>query len=191
MYCENCGSKIEERSKFCQNCGSEINFSYKETISLDQKKQLSINSRDIFYSKEWIRKQFFAIVSIPYFDVIADKQNLTLIRLPSYSGKTLGLIIGLIVLNIAGAVIGLLIGDNYDTKKRNQYRLAWIDENKNIISHEYEKDVYIKIPLKQIRTAVVFKANKLYVEFENKRLVLYKNEFEVEQLKKFISDHVL
>jgi hypothetical protein len=191
MYCENCGTKIADGAEFCQDCGRKINASSATHISVDKETPVSIKNGDVFYSEEWRRKKVFAIASMPYFDVIADKQNLSLIRLPSYSGQTWGLILGLIVLNLVGAIIGSVMGGNSDTKKRKWYRSAWIDENKNIISREYERDIYIKIPLAQVKTAVVFKVNKIEVEFDNKKLTLQKNKVEVERLTKFINDHVL
>ena len=35
MFCENCGSKIDENSKFCPTCGSEIDIDETNGISTD------------------------------------------------------------------------------------------------------------------------------------------------------------
>lgn len=83
------------------------------------------------------------------------------------------------------------MGGNSDTKKRNWYRSAWVDANNNITSREYDRDVYIKIPLLQVKTAVIFKPSKFEVEYEGKKLVLQKSKVEVDRLTKFINDHVL
>ncbi len=190
MFCENCGSEIDQGAEFCQNCGRKVGAS----SSTKQSKidtPLDVQARDVFYSKEWRRKKVFAVVSMPYFDVLADKQYLSLIRMPSYKGQTWGLIIGLVILNIIGAIIGAILGGNSDTKKRNWYRSAWVDSNNNITSREYDRDIYIKIPIEQVKTVVVFKPNKFEVEFDGKKLVLQKSEVEVELLTNFINKHVL
>lgn len=191
MFCENCGTKIENNAEFCQNCGRKVGASSHSTNDPKVDTPVAIQAGDVFYSKEWKRKKIFAVASMPYFDVLADKQYLSLIRMPSYSGQTWGLILGLIVLNILGAIIGSVMGGNSDTKKRNWYRSAWVDANNNIISREYDRDVYIKIPLTQVKNAVVFKPSKFEVEYEGKKLVLQKSKVEVDRLTKFINDHVL
>lgn len=191
MFCENCGTKIEDKAEFCQNCGRKVGASSPSTNDQKVDTPVAIQAGDVFYSKEWKRKKIFAVASMPYFDVLADKQYLSLIRMPSYSGQTWGLILGLIVLNILGAIIGSVMGGNSDTKKRNWYRSAWVDANNNIISREYDRDVYIKIPLAQMKNAVVFKPSKFEVEYEGKKLVLQKSKVEVDRLTKFINDHVL
>lgn len=191
MFCENCGTKIDQGAEFCQNCGRKVGASSPSKNDPKVDTPVAIQAGDIFYSKEWKRKKIFAVASMPYFDVLADKQYLSLIRMPSYSGQTWGLILGLIVLNILGAIIGSVMGGNSDTKKRNWYRSAWVDANNNIISREYDRDVYIKIPLAQVKTAVVFKPSKFEVEYEGKKLVLQKSKVEVDRLTKFINDHVL
>jgi hypothetical protein len=191
MFCENCGTKIEDKAEFCQNCGRKIGASSPSKNDTKVETPVAIQSGDIFYSKEWKRKKIFAVASMPYFDVLADKQYLSLIRMPSYSGQTWGLILGLIILNILGAIIGSIMGGNSDTKKRNWYRSAWVDSNNNITSREYDRDVYIKIPLVQVKTAVIFKPNKFEVEYDGKKLVLQKSKVEVERLTNFINQHVL
>lgn len=80
MYCENCGTKIADGAEFCQDCGRKINASSTTHISVDKETPISIKNGDVFYSEEWRRKKVFAIASMPYFDVIADKQNLSLIK---------------------------------------------------------------------------------------------------------------
>ncbi len=191
MYCENCGTKIEEKAEFCQNCGRKVGVSSAAHNPPKNETPVTIQAGDIFYSEEWRRKKVFALASMPYFDVVADNQYLSLIRLPSYSGQTWGLILGLILLNILGAIIGSVWGSSIDTKKRKWYRSAWIDENKNVISREYEHDVYIRIPLGKVTTAVTFKPNKFDVDYEGKKLTLQKSKLEVEKLTKFINEHVL
>lgn len=191
MFCENCGTKIDQGAEFCQNCGRKVDASSPTTNDSRVDTPVAVQAGDIFYSKEWKRKKIFAVASMPYFDVLADKQYLSLIRMPSYSGQTWGLILGLIILNILGAIIGSIMGGNSDTKKRNWYRSAWVDSNNNITSREYDRDVYIKIPLVQVKTAVIFKPNKFEVEYDGKKLVLQKSKVEVERLTNFINQHVL
>lgn len=191
MFCEHCGTQNKKDSEFCQNCGRKVVASSPSTNDSKVDTPVAVQAGDIFYSKEWKRKKIFAVASMPYFDVLADKQYLSLIRMPSYSGQTWGLILGLIILNILGAIIGSIMGGNSDTKKRNWYRSAWVDSNNNITSREYDRDVYIKIPLSQVKTAVIFKPSKFEVEYEGKKLVLQKSKVEVDRLTKFINDHVL
>jgi hypothetical protein len=123
MFCEHCGTKLEDGAQFCQNCGNKI----ADTSTAPQKGKApektthataSISAAE-FYSEDWRRKKVFAIASLPYYDVMVDKKNLYLIQMPKYGGQTLGLILGLILLNILGAIIGSSMGSSSDTKKES------------------------------------------------------------------------
>ncbi len=141
MFCEHCGVKKEEGAIFCQSCGKKTEISTEKAKHkvVDQKTEPVISklSDNIFYSKEWDQKAVFVIASLPKVDVMVDDENLYIIKLPKYSGRATGLILGLIVLNIIGAVIGDSIGASSDRKKREWYRSAWIDSEGKITSLEY------------------------------------------------------
>ncbi len=118
MFCEHCGTKIEEGSQFCQNCGREVYSATNNIAPLGVSSPVVLDT-EIFYSKEWRRKNVFALSALPPFDVMVDGRYLYLIKLPKYSGSTIGFILGLLIGNIIGAYIGSSIGESGDTK--NEY----------------------------------------------------------------------
>ncbi len=171
MYCSNCGTKIEEGAQFCHNCGrkpdSTINTTSQQATSIPLVKGV-----DVFYSEEWLQKKVFAIASLPYFDVMVDKQYLYIIQMPKYGGATLGLIIGLVFFQIIGAFIGAYIGGSSDAKKRSSYRSTWINSERKLISRDYSKDVFMKVPLENLKGNIIFQKSRFAVSYEEKKIVL-------------------
>jgi len=191
-FCKNCGSKVLN-SDFCQNCGTKTNISSSTPSSFPTARISSEKTLvdEIFYSEDWRRKKIFAISSFPYFDVMLDKQYLYLIEMPKYSGATLGLILGLIVFNIIGAFIGSSLGSSSDTKKRKYYRSAWINLDYKLISNDFDKDIFIKIPLINLKGNIIFGKNKFTIIQGDKKIVLQKGQKEFSRFNEYIKKYVL
>lgn len=187
MFCENCGTKLEKDVQFCQNCGRKIG----EVSTVLKTPQSAPVGAAEFYGEDWRRKKIFAIASIPYFDVMVDKNSLYIIQMPKYSGATWGFILGLILLSIIGAFIGSSIGGSNDRKKRKWYRAAWINENHQLISNDYSHDIFLKIPLESLRGNLVFGKNKFTLTSGEKTIVLQKSQKEFELFKQSIEKYVL
>lgn len=198
MFCEHCGTKIEDGAEFCQNCGRKVGISLPtETAKTSAPEQMKTG--DIFYSKEWHQKGVFAISSTLRFDVLVDDQYLYLIKLPKYNNSTLGLFLGLIIGNIIGAYIGSSIGESSDEKKRQWYRSAWVNTDGKLISRDYEHDVFKKIPLNNLKGNIVFKKSRFTITIEEKKIILDRrvrsfrkpDRTEAERLNKYIEKYVL
>lgn len=173
MFCEKCGHKTEKGTKFCINCGNRISDeTLPRPLSTTHKEEGA--KMNIFYSPEWRRKNGFNVASVPCFDVLIDKDNFYLIKIKKYHSSTLGLFLGLLIGNILGAYIGASIGESSDKKKRQWYRSAWVDENNNVTSRNYEHDVFIKIPLNELKNSITFhhKKNKVKIKYNGKEIVL-------------------
>lgn len=177
MFCKKCGNKIGDSVSFCVKCGTKIN---------DQVNKVS--GRANFYSADWTRKKIFAIASLPYYDVMVDDNYIYLIKLPKYSGAATGLILGLILANILGAFIGSSIGSSSDTKKRKKYREGWIDSGQRIISQNFEKDVFLKIPINGVKKLLTLEKHRITYIMEGEKIVLQKNKQEVERLNNYLSN---
>jgi uncharacterized membrane protein YvbJ len=78
MFCENCGTKIENNAEFCQNCGRKVGASSPSTSDPKVDTPVAVQAGDVFYSKEWHQKGVFAIASTPRLDVLVDKEYLYL-----------------------------------------------------------------------------------------------------------------
>lgn len=175
MYCEHCGVKKEDGAIFCHSCGKKA-----ETVSDHTNVEDAVvtndspilDGKDIFYSKEWRLKNFFAISSLPKLDVLIENDTLYLIKLPNYSGSTTGGIIGFFVGSIIGAAIGASIGESSDRKKREWYRSAWIDSEGKLISREYTRDIYIETPLSVLKNNVSFNKSKVFLNINGKKITL-------------------
>ena len=184
MYCEKCGTKYENNSKFCPNCGNRIS---KEDSQLPPEPIKEVQ----FYSKDWRRRNVFAIASLPYYDLALDTNYLYLIKLPGYQFGSLGLIVGLILFNLLGAIIGFIIGNSSDKKRRNKYRSAWLNSEQKIISTDFKKDIFKKIPLDQVQNAILLEKKKITINYNGEKIVLSKNKEELERFNNYLNNHVL
>ncbi len=194
MFCEHCGTKIEDGAEFCQNCGNKTSASSSAQKSNSPTPPITpekIVTGDIFYSKEWDQKAVFVIASLPKVDIMIDDENLYIIKLPKYGGRATGLILGLIVLNIIGAAIGDSIGASSDRKKREWYRSAWIDSEGKITSREYLNNLVIKVPLTSLKGKIVFEKKKFIFTDGDKKLTLKKSTVDLDRFKTRIEKYVL
>lgn len=187
MFCENCGTKVEKDSQFCSGCGREIEIN--SITSPDSEKKFSKEIQ--FYGKDWHQSKFFSISSLPYFDVMIDNSSLYLIKAPTYNNAGWGLLLGFIFLSFIGAAIGIAIGSFIATKKRKSYRLAWLVDSK-LISQAYEKDVFLKIPLKNLRSTLILGRGKFELTYNNNNMIaLKKRGKEFVSFSKQIEKYVL
>ena len=186
MFCENCGKKIEKDAQFCQNCGCKVSNA---SVAPEITQVIPISVAE-FYGEDWQREKVFALASLPYFDVMVDKKNLYIIQMPKYGGQTLGLILGLILLNLIGAFIGSSMGSSRDSKKRKWYRSAWIKDGK-VISNEFANEVFLRIPLENLKQKIVVGKNRLKLTYGDKSISLKKGQNEIKQFVKVIEAYVL
>lgn len=190
MFCTNCGTKIENEADFCQNCGIKAE-------SLDKQRKTNITKEStlesaLFYGEDWMRTKYFAISSLPHFDILVTKDNFYLIKLIKTHGGTIGLILGLVLFNILGAIIGTIIGNSSDRNKRKNYRAAWVNSDQKIISNEYQNNIFLKIPKDNLRNAISFKKNKIVIIVNrDETITLKKNKVEYGKFNKFIESYVL
>lgn len=187
MFCSGCGKKIEGGDKFCQSCGQKVDI-VKTTMKPSQSQKTI--ATDVFYSEDWQRTGVITFASFSYFDVMADKENLYLIALPKYYGATIGFLIG-IFFKLVGALIGYYIGARIDKGKRQKYRKTWLNSNQEIVSRNYEKDIFLKFPLSGIKNNIVLKKNKFVLTNDAKKITLRKNRKEGERFNNFIRNYVL
>ena len=111
--------------------------------------------------------------------------------MPKHSGATWGLILGLIILNLIGALIGSSIGGSSDRKKRKWYRSAWVNDDHKIISDDYAHDIFLKVPLENLKNNLILVKNKFILTFGEKKIVLQKGKKEFELFKQSIEKYVL
>ncbi len=195
MFCEHCGAKKEDGAIFCQSCGKKTEGAVEKVkhkvVAPPTEPTASDLNDNIFYSKEWDQKAVFVIASLPKVDVMVDDENLYIIKLPKYSGRATGLILGLIVLNIIGAAIGDSIGASSDRKKREWYRSAWIDSEGKITSLEYLNNLVIKVPLTSLKGKIVFEKKKFVFTDGDRKFTLKKSTVELDRFKEKIKTYVL
>ncbi len=172
MFCENCGTKIDQGAEFCQNCGRKVGTSSPSKNDPKVETPVAIQAGDIFYSEDWRRKNGMAIAALPYYDVMVDKEYLYIITMPKYSGATTGFILGLIILNLLGALIGSSMGSSSDMKKRKWYRSAWVNSDRQLTSREYVNDIFLKISLKDLKNHIVIAKKKFTITLEDKKITL-------------------
>ncbi len=180
MFCKTCGNEIKSSSSFCGKCGTKI----------DKHTNNNLN-QVIFYSEDWTRKKVFAVASLPYFDVMVDDNFVYFIELPKYSSATTGLIVGLLLFNILGAFFGNMIGSSSDAKKRRIYRETWINPGQQIISGDFRKNTYLKIPINKVKETLSLEKHRITFLEGNEKVVLQKNKKEVERLNNYLNNYVL
>lgn len=189
MFCGDCGSKIEKGASFCQSCGQEV-IDLKAT-SVNPVNKENIDLGDVFYSKEWHQKNYFILSSLPTIDILVDDNSLYLIKLPRYHGNTIGVIIGFVLLNLIGALVGSSLGSSSDNKKREWYRSAWVDSSGKVTSREFLNNLYKKVPLNELRGKMTFSKKKFILRLVDEKIILGRGEVELDKLKKKISNYVL
>lgn len=195
MFCEHCGVKKEEGAIFCQGCGKKTETTtekVKHKVVNPQAEPVSSKlSDDIFYSKEWNQKASFVISSLPVVDILVDDKNLYIIKLPKYNGSTTGTILGLLVLNLIGAVIGNSIGASSDRKKREWYRSAWVDSEGKVTSSEFLNNLVTQIPLSSLREKITFEKKRFTLIIDDKKIKLKKSQVELDRLNDKLKNYVL
>jgi len=188
MFCSNCGTKIEEEAIFCQNCGTSAKDG-KEVLTQSQPKN-SVGEI-LYYGQDYIRAKHFAIVSLPYHDILVTKDKFFILQFPKTGGGTWGLIIGLILFNILGAAIGAAIGNSSDRKKRQNARNTWLLEN-NLTSENYREYIFVEISKDKLKNHLSFEKNKYVVVGDGERAIrLKKSKKEFIKFKSFIEPYVL
>jgi hypothetical protein len=188
MFCEHCGTKIEQNAEYCQNCGNKVAIVSKAPTTPTKVEETS-KMEDVFYSSDWERKNSF--MSGGFFDVMADKKYLYIIKMPSYSASTWGGLIGLFLLFIIGAAIGSALGSSHDRRKRQWYRSAWIDAGNKLTSQEYVGDVFLKVPLEKLKGSLTLSRNRFALQYEGKKIVLKKYHDEFVKFYNLINKYVL
>lgn len=196
MFCEHCGAKKEDNAIFCQSCGKKTEGVIKkvkhEVVAPPTEEPIASSlNHNIFYSKEWSPKASFVISSLPVVDILVDDKNLYIIKLPKYHGSTIGTILGLLALNIIGAVIGNFIGASSDRKKREWYRSAWINSEGKVMSYEYLNNLVTQIPLSSARCNITFEKKFFTLIIGDKKIKLRKNQVELDRFKEKIKLYVL
>jgi hypothetical protein len=129
---------------------------------------------NLFYSEDW-RQEVFAFGSLPFFDLMIDEEHLYLIKMPKWEhpGFKEKLILVLTFLFSGFGLLGAFsVGDIRKRKYYKTYRSLWIDSNHKLISQSYKKDVFIKIPLNELKNNIVFGKNKVTVSYEGNKVVL-------------------
>ena len=159
------------KSIFCKNCGTKIEESAEFCQNCGNKVEVPTNAD--------------RVIAKPSTEAQA------VIKMPKYSGATLGLILGLLILNLLGAVIGSSMGASSDKKKRIYYRSFWLDQSNNIISTAFESDIFLKVPLENLLGNIVLGKKKFTVTYQGKKVVLYRDKKEFDRFKSTIEKYVL
>lgn len=157
MHCSNCGTKNAEGAQFCANCGAKMSDKAAAPTPAD------ISSKTVFYSTGLPRAKSLAVAVVPQFDLMADEENLYILKLPPSYAPLWGFLIGLLVLRLLGMLIGAAIGEAIANARRKSARATWVDENNKLISSQYEKYIFLKIPLKDLKHHLTFEKGKYFV----------------------------
>ena len=158
MYCPKCGTENGDGVKFCANCGAAMPDKPVQAATSSE-----VAGKQVYYSKGWPRAKTLAIAVVPQFDLMADDKNFYVLRLPPSYAPVWGFFIGLLVLKLIGMFIGAAIGEAIADAKRKSARNTWIDENRNLISTQYENYIFLKIPLDELKQHISFEKGKYLV----------------------------
>ncbi len=145
-----------------------------------------MNNEVLFYSQDWERTKIFTLSILPRFDILITEQFLYLIELP----KSLTHDVGGVMLG----ALGQSIATSAEKKAGNKVRQTWLDSNKQLISHEYEKIAFLKIPKEELKNSILLKKSfrqKLAIfSYNNKKIYLQNSKLEYERLKNYLESHV-
>ncbi|GEM_PF-6587364 len=113
-----------------------------------------MENKSIFYIQDLPNRNFFT----EYFDLIIDKNYLYLIsQVSNNTGLyvVFGFIVAFIIFYLGYSsggliIIAYIIGRAINRDRRRRFRSAWINKHNKLISEEYIKHSYLKIPLAEI-----------------------------------------
>lgn len=181
MFCAECGAENDKDVQFCASCGSKMPVKNEDG---------SIKS--VYYTYGWPRAKALAIAVVPQFDLMADENNFYVLRLPPSYAPVWGFLIGLIVLKLIGMLIGAAIGEAIANAKRKSARATWINENNHLLSKQYEKYIFLKIPLKDLKHHLSFEKGKyLVIKYNEGTLTLRGSKKECQDFKHHFKEYVL
>jgi len=178
MYCEKCGDKNELKSIFCSSCGAKFS-------SIEENKKKYAEGKFTYYSKSWQRTGSLSW-SVNYYDIYLTDKSLYVIKLPSYSSSGWWTLLGLLVLNIIGAFIGYQYGLSKDNEKRKYYRKAWLNDDKEITSQAYVPNIFLEVPVDELKQSILFRKRRIIVSTSGKKLKLKKSKSEIIKFKKYV-----
>lgn len=131
------------------------------------------SDKDIFYSREWRRKEITFIKSGTPVDIMIDDQFLYIIEPPkkssvSSTSATLGyLLFSGLVANAAAHW-----GESQDEKRREEARRQWVNEEGQLISNDYEDYVVMRFPLEHIDGSVDFSWTTVEISLQKESVTL-------------------
>ena len=175
MFCSKCGQNNPDEAVFCSQCGTSLS---------EIMESLSVSGNFRYYGRNWKRVKSLAVISLPYYDVAVDDEFIYLIEIPKYQAAAWGiLILVTLSLSIIGIVFGIIIaviGASRDTRKRNDFRGTWIDEDNNIKSKKYEAVTFQKIPLQKASSILDMKKRSFSIVINGNKFTFktYAKDFE-------------
>jgi hypothetical protein len=161
---------------------------------------IELNDTNFFYSTDW-RQEVFAFGSLPFFDVMIDNEYLYLIKMPEAKlNNVKEYFISFASLFTGSGLIGFYaIGDTRKIKYYKTYRLSWVDSDNKLTSQDYEKHVFLKVPLSDLKDKITFGKNKFYLTYNGKKVTLIRKtaslklqkgaDVEFARLSQFLGKH--
>ncbi len=192
IFCHNCGEKTEKFSKFCNNCSTkfEVDASHKKVQTANKKTSTEFETEVLFYSQGWLKTNGFEVATLPYYDILVDKKDLYLIKLPRAVWFATLTILGFILLRIIGLIIGTLVGNALDRSRAKRVRSLWMNSDHQLISEEYRKAIYLKIPKDKVKASIEMKGGKsIRLIYNNQKLIL-KNKKDRERFRIFLETYI-
>ncbi len=187
MHCPSCGTKNEDGVHFCAKCGVKMPAPA-TTINPTENKP----HKKVFYSENWPRAKTMAIAVVPTYDLMADDDNFYVLKLPPSYAPVWGFFIGLVFLKLIGMLIGSAIGGAMAVAKRKSARNTWLDENHSLTSSEYEKYIFLKIPLKELKQHLSFEKGKfIVIKYSEGKLTLHRAKIEYAVAEDYLKKYVL
>lgn len=132
-----------------------------------------------FYSKNWLQMNKTVIYSRPHYDFLIDDSYFYLIKISDYN-------YGLFTFLFFGFAESIF-GDSVDSKKREEYRSSWVDSDGNIISNNFENNIFLKIPLVDLSKSLFYKENGiiysgLFLNYGDHKIRMSNNKKEYKRL---------
>lgn len=141
-----------------------------------------MDKNTVFYSQDWERIKVFTLSVLPRFDILITQQFLYLLELPKSLTHDLGGVL------LGG--LGQTIANSAEKKAVSKVRSAWLDSNQQLISSEYEKIVFLKIPIGHLKDSILLKKSfrqRLSIfTYGDKKITLHGNKDEYERLKNYL-----
>ncbi|MEX0924419.1 MAG: hypothetical protein WDZ82_00545 [Candidatus Paceibacterota bacterium] len=178
MKCRECEKEVKDSAVFCSDCGCKLSGpkEYNSPVNIN------------YYASDWRQTNTLSVATLAYVDLLVKEDGLYIIQLPRYrSGVILASLVGLLIANFFGFLIGSTIAHSVNKGKRRELRKKWLNKNNQLATDSFKEYVLLHIPQSNLDASLKLRRRKVVIEYGGNKVVAKKNKKEVNNLQRAIN----